>query len=392
MATKIVRQLSLTPGQEITVSPGGRPALVSLPGEQHSQTSEYKPDVPTIHAVAETIRKEHNITPAWTQKFQIFLFLIDLQGDFVTGTLPVTGRDGKSGMAAVFNVFRFALKYLWLLTGVICTMDSHREHQVFYPDAHVEASSGSTPDPHTIIQAEAYHTGQFQAHPDLAIEVGADQTWLTRQWTYYCEQLETPKIIEVVRANGIKDKITRLKHALYIWPWHTMFGSDGHRLVGMIEYLRRLHAIVRHALNLEELKGFSTFSEHYSIFGAEVTTTFDGRPLPNSQRNVGLLKKLAAGHKIIVAGLAGSHCLAESMFDLILYLYEIGHPELIRNIYLLVDGTAAVVVPGGPDFTADMNTYFDLFRDHGVNLVKSTDPIETWPGMESLANDLAITV
>ena len=56
-------------------------------------------------------------------------------------------------------------------------------------------------------------------------------------------------------------------------------------------------------------------------------------------------------------------------------------PTLAKKVYLLEDCTSPVVIPGVIDFTDQANEAFQRFADAGMNIVKSTDPIEDWPGL-----------
>ncbi len=87
-----------------------------------------------------------------------------------------------------------------------------------------------------------------------------------------------------------------------------------------------------------------------------------------------------AADAVIVAGLASSHCVRESIADL---LKEIRHedPLLARKVYIMQDCTAAVVIPGGPDFTEEGERALESFQDAGMHLVHSTDPLESWLGI-----------
>ena len=55
-------------------------------------------------------------------------------------------------------------------------------------------------------------------------------------------------------------------------------------------------------------------------------------------------------------------------------------PSLAQKCYIMRDCTAAVVVPQGPDFTDEAEAAFKEFEAAGMNLVKSTTPIQDWPG------------
>jgi len=194
----------------------------------------------------------------------------------------------------------------------------------------------------------------------MARQIGTDTRWLQKQFVHYCEQLE---------ASG--------KYRLYLWPYHCMLGSPGHRLAGLVEEVRLFHSFVRGASNLPEIKGDNPLSERYSIFKEEVTTCWDGRPIPGAQKNTDLIQSLLRADAVLVAGLASSHCVKESITDLLGEI-QARDPALARKVYILEDCTAPVVIPSGADFTEEAERSFQAFRDEGIHLVRSTDPLEAW--------------
>jgi hypothetical protein len=44
-----------------------------------------------------------------------------------------------------------------------------------------------------------------------------------------------------------------------------------------------------------------------------------------------------------------------------------------------------VVVPGVADYTDEADVAFARFASAGMHIVRSTDPIETWPGIAATA-------
>jgi hypothetical protein len=73
-------------------------------------------------------------------------------------------------------------------------------------------------------------------------------------------------------------------------------------------------------------------------------------------------------------------------------------PSLAKKIYIVDDCMSSVVVPNtgynesdpasGPqyfvDFTDKGNEFNELFREYGMNIVRSTDDISRWPGLAHL--------
>jgi nicotinamidase-related amidase len=114
------------------------------------------------------------------------------------------------------------------------------------------------------------------------------------------------------------------------------------------------------------------------VLHPEVREGPDGEPI--AERNTGFLQRLLDADLLIVAGQAKSHCVAWTIDDL---LTEVGarDPKLVEKVYLLEDCTSPVVVPDVVDFTDEANAAFQRFADAGMHVVRSTDPIFTWPGV-----------
>ena len=83
---------------------------------------------------------------------------------------------------------------------------------------------------------------------------------------------------------------------------------------------------------------------------------------------------------VIVAGQAKSHCVAWTV-DHLLEECSAGPENFAEKVYLLEDCTSPVVVPGVVDYTKDATAAFRRFSDAGMHVVRSTDPMEAWPGI-----------
>jgi len=55
--------------------------------------------------------------------------------------------------------------------------------------------------------------------------------------------------------------------------------------------------------------------------------------------------------------------------------------RLAEKVYLLEDCSSPVVVPGVADYTDDADAAFARFAAAGMHVVRSTKPLETWPGL-----------
>jgi nicotinamidase-related amidase len=112
-----------------------------------------------------------------------------------------------------------------------------------------------------------------------------------------------------------------------------------------------------------------------------VLTRHDGGTLAEGNR--ALVDTLLRADALVVAGQAASHCVKSTVEDLLAEI-RARDPALARKVYLLVDCMSAVAVPDGKggfvaDFTADAEAALARFAEAGMHLVRSTDPLETWP-------------
>jgi nicotinamidase-related amidase len=57
--------------------------------------------------------------------------------------------------------------------------------------------------------------------------------------------------------------------------------------------------------------------------------------------------------------------------------------RLAERTYLLEDCTSPVVVPSVVDYTDEADAAFERYAAAGMHVVRSTDPIDAWPGVGS---------
>jgi nicotinamidase-related amidase len=324
--------------------------------------SHYVRDPWAIQQSAMAYRLRHQLKPVGGDAVKIHLLVIDQQLDFShpEGTLFVAGPSGTGAMDDQARLVEFIYRNLGVISEITCTMDSHLPYQVFYPSAHLR-DDGTHPEPYTAITADEYRRGVYRPNPAMATQIGATPGWLQRQFTDYCEKLEQAG-----------------KYTLMLWPYHCVIGSGGHRLSGVVDEARLFHAFARGAKNQPEIKGGNPLTEHYSIFQPEVMTLFDGNPIPGVQRNVRLIETLLNVDMVVMSGEAASHCFAWSVDDLLNEILA-KDPELAKKFYILEDCTSPVVTPV-LDFSKEAREALDRFQNAGMHLVKSTDPIDSWPG------------
>ncbi len=110
----------------------------------------------------------------------------------------------------------------------------------------------------------------------------------------------------------------------------------------------------------------------------EVLEDADGKVI--AQKNTGFIQELIEFDAVIIAGQAKSHCVAWTIADLLNEML-ISDKKLVEKVYLLEDCTSPVVIPNVVDYTDQADAAFQKFADAGMHVVRSIDPIESWPGI-----------
>jgi len=299
-------------------------------------------------AEAEHWVREHGVLPAEDDRFRTCLVVVDCQNTFCTPgfELFVPGAPGDSR-----RLCEFVYRNLGRITRIVPTLDTHQALQIFHAAFLVDAE-GRHPPPFTLVSAEDVERGVWRAASPEA----------QRHLRHYTRALE---------AGG--------KYRLTVWPYHAMLGGIGHALVPAIEEAIFFHSVARRSPPDFRVKGTSPLTEHYSVLGPEVTTGPDGEPL--DKRDAPLLDRLREFDGVIIAGQAKSHCVAWTIDDL---LEDFG--GLARKVYLLEDCTSPVVVPGVIDYTEEADAAFRRFAEAGMHVVRSTEPMAAWPGLQAAAS------
>ncbi len=329
---------------------------------------EHRPDAATLSAEAATWRAAHQLRPSASDESRVHLLLIDVQKDFCfpEGTLYVAGRSGQGAIDDSRRIAELIYRNLGAITEITTTMDTHLAYQIFFPDFWL----GRDDKPltaHRVVTADQLRSGDVRPNPAMARWLcGGNYTWLCKQALHYCEELE--------RAG---------KYQLYLWPPHCLLGTDGHALADIIAEARLFHSYARVAQSTVEVKGGNPLTENYSVLRPEVLSRFDNGAL--AQRNTQFVSTLLAADAVVIAGQAASHCVKSTIDDL---LDEIAaaDPALARKVYLVTDCMSSVTVPDGKggfavDFTPQAEAALQRFANAGMNLVTSTTPMASWPGL-----------
>jgi nicotinamidase-related amidase len=297
------------------------------------------------------------LRPAAEDSFRVALLAVDVQNTFcIPGfELFVSGRSGSGAVDDNRRLCEFVYRNLETITQILPSLDTHRAMQVFHPVWLIDPE-GRHPAPYTLVSYEDVESGRWRANPAAADALGLDRDYVQRHLAHYTRRL----------AEGGKYDLT-------IWPYHAMLGGIGHALVPAVEEAIFFHTVARASQPAFQVKGDETLTEHYSMLGPEVLDGPDGEPL--GARNVELIETLLRFDAVIVAGQAKSHCVAWTIDDLLE-----GERRLAQRTYLLEDCTSPVVVPGVVDYTDEADAAFERYAAAGMHVVRSTDPVELWPG------------
>jgi len=226
------------------------------------------------------------------------LMIIDPQNAFCdpTGELYVGGAEADMQRLADF-VRRRAKD----IRQIVVTLDSHNKIHIAHPIWWIDAD-GKPPAPFTRISIQDVEAGRYRAaNPGH------------REWTRtYMETIG--------------------EHV--IWPYHCLIGTWGHQVFApLLDVLNNWRERF-HDLDFV-MKGSNRFTENFSAIRPLVAVPDD----PFTQINHSLLQTLDMADRIWVAGEAASHCVADTVEDVLRYSQN---PEIARKIVLFADAMSPV--------------------------------------------------
>lgn len=253
------------------------------------------------------------------------LVIIDPQNDFCNskGTLFVPGAEEDCGRLAEFINHNSSK-----ISSIHITLDSHPTYHIAHPEFWMDLS-GNTPKPFTIIKHQDFAKGLFSPkNPSLHQAVEE-----------YLMALEN-----------------RGRYNLCIWPSHCLTATWGHCVDEKIWKAAHDWELAHVGKNVNYIKKASNpLTEHYSAIQAEV-------PDPNdvsTRVNFSFIDSLKEYDHIIIAGEALSHCVANTVRDLSVYIPA-------YRMIVLTDCTSNVV--GFEDVGKE---FISEFRAKGVQFVDS---------------------
>jgi nicotinamidase-related amidase len=322
-------------------------------------------DYQALQASAIDWRKQHSMKAAATDRTKVGVLVIDAQNTFChpQGELFVAGASGTGAVDDSIRTVEFIYRNMGIISGIDCTLDTHRMYAVFHP-AFLVNDQGDHPAPFTQVTNADVKNGIWKPSSFMTSALGVNLMSAQAQLAHYTAELE--------KAG---------RYALTIWPYHGVLGDKGHNLVSGLAEAANFHGIARGAQPGFEVKGTNPWVENYSVLGPEVKKLVDGTDV---QRNSGFVNKLLKYDVLVIAGQAKSHCVAWTIDDLLNDIVT-KDSALAKKVYLLEDCTTPIVVKNPADGTVvydygpDADAAFDKFRNAGMHVVKSTDPIQNWP-------------
>ena len=310
----------------------------------------FLPRYDRILAEALEYQKKFGIRPAVEDQNRIAVFSIDEQIGFcVPGAslfVPGAVEDSIRGC-------EFIYRNLDIITDIHYSMDTHRAFQIFFPTFWVD-KEGNNPAPFTMISSD---------------DIREDK------WKPALFPLEAEAYVKALEASG--------KYVLIIWPFHTMLGSVDHALVPAAFEAILFHSIARQKQTGFETKGINPLTENYSVLEPEVKQLKVGGNMTNlGQFNTKFFKALMENDRVYLKGEAKSHCVKATIESLLDQIRK-DDPELVKKVYILEDCMSPVPAVRdavgnllSPDFPKLADEAIEQFRAAGMNVVKSTDPVE----------------
>ena len=231
---------------------------------------------------------------------RIHLLIIDPQIDFCdpNGALYVHGAD-----ADMKRLSGFIRRMIGRLTSIQVTLDSHHLVDVAHPPFW-RTADGEHPEPFTVVQVSDVTSGRLNP-------------------TQYQMRSRMIDYVKTLERNG--------RYQLCIWPPHCLIGSTGAAVYP--EVLDALGAWETTWVKPVDfsMKGTNIYTEHYSAIQAEVPDSADMSTVSNMR----IINAVKNSDEVLVAGEAGSHCLANTVRDLTRYID-------VDKLVLLEDATSPV--------------------------------------------------
>ena len=264
------------------------------------------------------------IAPAHNDVKSTLLVIIDAQNDFMPGgALGVGGADDDMS-----RLTKWMYDNLEKISQIAVSIDTHNPFQIFHP-CWWEDKNGKNPDPFTAISLADLDSGK---------------------WSPVIRPQHSRAYVEALSKSN--------KKVLVIWPYHCLQGTVGAALTPQISNMVYYHSVARKSMAIRLVKGTDPDTEMYGIIKPE----WD----PKNFVNLAFLTKLEQFDRIVIAGEAKSHCVLESISQMLDYYKN--KPEITKRVTILDDCMSSI-----PGFEASTEDAFKQFKaSYQINIVPST--------------------
>lgn len=271
------------------------------------------------------LASRENLKSASKNLENILVLGIDFQKDFMeNGALPV-----PNSFKDIENFTRFIYNNIDKISEIDLSMDTHTPRQIFFAAWWID-QNGNHPGPNTIITSEDISNGK---------------------WLPVFKKKQSINYVEQLKILGKRD--------LIIWPYHCLQGTTGCALENQLSNIAYFFSIAKTAKFQKIMKGIDPLTEMYGFIKGEYDE--------NGYINTDFLNKVQTFDKIIIGGEAKSHCVLESIKQILEYYAN--SPEVTSKIYILEDCMSPI-----PTYEQMTENAFQEFKTkYKVNIVKSTD-------------------
>lgn len=260
---------------------------------------------------------------------KVALFVIDPQIDFCDpqGALYVPGaEDDIKRLAKMVDAMGNKISNIYV------TMDAHHRLDIGHPNFYLNGELNH-PNPFTVVSEDDVKNGVWRA------AIPGYQKWLEQ----YVKALNTNK-----------------RYPLMVWPEHCLIGSNGFTIhPTLFEAFKKWENIPSNFIQYCT-KGSNPLTEHYSIFMADVPDPND----PSTQFNANFAKAIASNDVILIAGEARTHCVLNSVKDLV----ENMPVEFVKKLVLLNNAMSNI-----PGFEQTADAFFTDLVSKGMKVSSTAD-------------------
>jgi len=252
------------------------------------------------------------------------LLITDMQNDFCNsaGSLFVPGAETD-----IRNLVNFIDQNRDVINGIILTQDNHQVIDIAHPYFWVN-EKGNHPNPFTGINVNDVQTGK----------------WIPL--------FETEKVINYLEALDIQGEFPHT-----IWPEHCIWGSWGAAIVNEVQFAVNNWARQGRFFTLIS-KGLNPYTEHFGALRANIVMKNDH----STGLNKKLVDKLAWADTIYIAGEARSHCVANTISQIL------ENKKIGAKLVIMDDCMSNV-----PGFDTIADHIYEMALDNGATIQKSNE-------------------